>query len=252
MPDFDKLIQEMESLKGYVNGKIVERQSFASFVVAFVKVWKKLQSSIIKHIDTVQKQLTGKMSDISQQVENTEKLLKSELLDTKQSLSDKIENTRSVLEAQLEATTKLLKEEIEEPEDFSEIEEMIESIREQIPAKFDATEIEERISDLEDKIEELAKRKPTTIIQGGNGGVMGRDLVKDIDLSSQLNGVTKTFNTQAIHNVVSVALSSYPYGALRKNIDYTWTPTSITFTDTIDAPTQLASGQACILTVVQG
>lgn len=98
-------------------------------------------------------------------------------------------------------------------------------------------------------------RKLSTRMTQGVGGITGigaRDLVKDIDLSSQLNGVLTTFNIQAIWNVISVNLSSYPYGSLRKGIDYTWTPTSITFTSEIDPTTQLSAGQKCILTVVQG
>lgn len=98
--------------------------------------------------------------------------------------------------------------------------------------------------------EKLAKiKKPSG---GGVTGTGARDLIKDIDLSAQLNGVLTTFNIQSIWNVISVNLSSYPYGSLRKNIDYTWTPTSITFTSTIDPTTQLSAGQQCILTVVQG
>lgn len=105
------------------------------------------------------------------------------------------------------------------------------------------------MEELRNEIEDLKKEKRTTII---NGGVIGRDLIKDLDISSQLDGATKTFNIQAVWNIISVDLSSFPYGSLRKNVDYTWTPTSITFTDQIDAPTQLATGQSCILTVVQG
>lgn len=84
------------------------------------------------------------------------------------------------------------------------------------------------------------------------GAIVGRDVIKDYDLSSRLDGVTKTFNIPAVWNIVSVSLSSYPYGSLRKGIDYTWTPTSITFTSEIDAATQLASGQKCILVIVSG
>lgn len=87
---------------------------------------------------------------------------------------------------------------------------------------------------------------------GGGAGIAGRDIFRDIDLSAQLNGVLTTFNIPVVWNIISVALTSYPYGALRKNIDYTWTPTSITFTSNIDPATQLAAGQQCILTVVTG
>jgi len=107
------------------------------------------------------------------------------------------------------------------------------------------------IKDLRKELDDLKKIKQNNTFMGGLNGLGARELVKDIDLSAQLNGVTTTFNIQAIWNVVSVSLSSYPYGSLRKNIDYTWTPTSITFTSEIDPVTQLSAGQKCILTVVQ-
>lgn len=105
----------------------------------------------------------------------------------------------------------------------------------------------EAIKDLRKELDSLRKLTKSNVI---GGGMIGRDFIKDYDLSSQLDGVTKTFNIPAVWNIVSVALESYPYGALRKNIDYTYTPQTITFTDTIDASTQLASGQACVLTIV--
>lgn len=101
------------------------------------------------------------------------------------------------------------------------------------------------IKDLRRELDELKNRKPQI-----NGGIIGRDLIKDIDISSQLDGIKTTFNIQSIWNVITVDLSSFPYGSLRKNVDYTWTPTSVTFTSQIDPSTQLASGQSCVLTVV--
>lgn len=81
------------------------------------------------------------------------------------------------------------------------------------------------------------------------GGIAGRDLFQDVDLSSQLDGATKTFNIAAVWNIISVHLSSFPH-ALRKGTDFTYTPTSITFTSEIDAALSLASGQTCVLTVI--
>lgn len=80
--------------------------------------------------------------------------------------------------------------------------------------------------------------------------IAGRDIFRDLDISAQFNGVLTTFNIPAVWNVVNVSLSSYPYGSLRKNIDYRYTPTTITFLSTIDPITQLSAGQQCVLTVV--
>ena len=99
-----------------------------------------------------------------------------------------------------------------------------------------------------------AVQKDVATLKSRPAGSIGsaRDFFKDIDISAQLDGSTKTFNIPAVWTIISVDLSSHPYGSLRKSIDYTFTPTTITFTSNIDAATQLASGQQCIITAVVG
>ena len=118
------------------------------------------------------------------------------------------------------------------------------------PPKEGRTGRTENLSDIHDDIKQLKEdmKKQKSRVMGG--GITGRDLFKDIDISTQLDGVTKTFNIQAVWYIIDVDLSSFPYGALRKTIDYTWTNKTITFTDTIDAATQLAAGQSCIIKAV--
>lgn len=108
----------------------------------------------------------------------------------------------------------------------------------------------ESIENLRKELDEL--KRLSARFNSGISGIGARDLVKDIDISDQLDGIKTTFNIQAVWNIFQVSLSSYPYGALRKGIDYTWTPTSVTFTSEIDPAMQLSTGQKCILTVVQG
>ena len=138
------------------------------------------------------------------------------------------------------------------PEEFLPlIEERLPSLGEKIRDGLELLQNEERldmkaIKGLLETLEKLEKKK---VVYGGGGGVVGRDLIKEIDISSQLDGVTKTFNIQGVWNIITVDLSSFPH-ALRKTMDYTWTSTSITFTDQIDAASSLAVGQTCILTVV--
>ena len=131
------------------------------------------------------------------------------------------------------------------------IEERLPSLGEKVRDGLELLQNEERldmkaIKGLLETLEKLEKKK---VVYGGGGGVVGRDLIKEIDISSQLDGVTKTFNIQGVWNIITVDLSSFPH-ALRKTMDYTWTSTSITFTDQIDAASSLAVGQTCILTVV--
>ena len=68
----------------------------------------------------------------------------------------------------------------------------------------------EDVNNLRKELDELRKK----ISLGGGtfigGGTMGRDLIKDIDLSASLDGVTKTFNIQAVWNIITVDLSSFP------------------------------------------
>jgi len=125
----------------------------------------------------------------------------------------------------------------------------------EIPPPFDPTALEfsiekivESLNLLQKEVEELKKRK-SGVSRRGMFGLGVRELVQDIDISPQLNGVTKTFNIPAIYKIITVDLSSFP-NALRKNIDYTYTGTTITFTDEIDAASSLAAGQTAILTVI--
>lgn len=98
--------------------------------------------------------------------------------------------------------------------------------------------LEEELKKLRKQISELSSRPM--------GGVATRDIVKSMDISAQLDGVTKTFQTSAMYRVITVLLSSTP-SALRENVDYVWSDTSITFTSEINASTSLASGQSVII-----
>lgn len=109
----------------------------------------------------------------------------------------------------------------------------------------DLEEIRTRIQELSDKIDKLPKQ--TQWFTGG--AASPREFIKNIDISAQLNGSDKTFNIHAVYSIVSVHCSSFPH-ALRPTIDYTWTPTSITFTSEIDAASTLASGQTVIITAI--
>lgn len=102
------------------------------------------------------------------------------------------------------------------------------------------------IKNLEKYVKQYA---PKSSSAPSGGGIVGRDIVRNYDLSDQLDGVTKTFNLPALWSIISVATSSFP-NVLRPIVDYTNTSQSITFTDEIDASTTLAEGQTVVITLV--
>src|SRR3990167_948535 len=132
------------------------------------------------------------------------------------------------------------------------VKETAEGIREKLESLKGENRLDkEAIRGLEEELnalkEELVKGK--RFVGGGGGSVNARGLIKAIDISSSLNGVTTTFDIQAVWRVIDIKLSSKP--VLRETTDWTWTPTSVTFTSEINASTDLLFGQSCILIVAE-
>ncbi len=75
--------------------------------------------------------------------------------------------------------------------------------------------------------------------------------VKLYELSSELDGVTKTFTIPNNKRVLSVNSTSFPFSAFKPTTDYVTTSTSITFTSEIDASSTLASGQTLLILYVE-
>lgn len=105
------------------------------------------------------------------------------------------------------------------------------------------------VEGLRDELERLDKKKSGS---GGNmmvaGPASGGRIVKYHDLSSSLDGSTKTFSLPAFWRVISVHFSSAPWIA-RPTTDYTTDASvmTITFTDQIDASTVLSQPQSVII-----
>lgn len=97
------------------------------------------------------------------------------------------------------------------------------------------------------------KNKPGVQMSSGKGGRLGRGTgnpTKYYDLSSLLDGVTKTFAIPANLRVLDVRSSSAPF-AFRQTTDYTYTATSLTFTSEINAASTLKSGQTIYIIYVE-
>src|SRR3990167_32225 len=107
------------------------------------------------------------------------------------------------------------------------------------------------IKDLEDKLKNLEKKIKMggQMIYAGGGSGSGGRIVKALDLSAELNGSTRVFNTQAFWRPISVHLSSFP-NILRETTDFTWTPTSLTLTSQV-SDIAISAGQTLIFVIAE-
>jgi hypothetical protein len=93
---------------------------------------------------------------------------------------------------------------------------------------------------LDKKIKELTEL--VMLNYGGHGG----SRISAYDLSSSLNGVTKTFTIPNHSKIVQVTSSSTPF-VFRPTVDFTDTATTIVFDVGVDAPSMLSNGQSIII-----
>ena len=109
--------------------------------------------------------------------------------------------------------------------------------------------LREEIEDMREKLRSVSRDRRAPIVS--IGGSTARNFVKEIDISDQFDGSTKTFNIGAFYRILTVDLSSFPH-SLRKQTDYTYNANAgtITFSSEIDAATSLAEGQTGIITLV--
>lgn len=104
----------------------------------------------------------------------------------------------------------------------------------------------EAIENLREELDDLKKRILAKNGMGFVGGGGGGRIMKAYDLSPLFDGVTKTFNLPTMWRIIGVHMTN-DLAVLRENIDFTYTPTSITFTSEIDASTRLANGEVCVI-----
>lgn len=244
--------------------KIIEFDEKVEEVIADAKDF---QSAIIENINDFEQKVSKKIVNIQKGDPGDSYVLTDK---DKQDIADSITITDEDIEAIAKSVpVKYIPKIVERVETIKEVPMVTNQIVEKTVEKIDKTETgetivekinalptdtdefkigAEHIKGLIDTIAELRSQIKNSSTPAG--GVVGRSVFKDIDLSADLDGSTKTFNIPSVYNILNVNLSSFPYGSLRKNIDFTYTSNSITFTDEIDAATQLSAGQACVLTVV--
>lgn len=93
------------------------------------------------------------------------------------------------------------------------------------------------LEEWEKSIESRISNSPRTIVGPRNG-----NSVQYYDISSELDGSTKSFNIPTNRRVLQVIGSSFPFN-FRPLIDYTVDGRTLTFSSEIDEATSLASGQ---------
>lgn len=250
--DIKEQLKEIAEIKSKMTAGMATEKDLLRFADYVLNLFNKLKTDIKDEIGENVKELSGRIRLAFDIVKGIEEDLKKENIANLNKLSQQIDKLTTSIYSEIT----LIRNDIPTLPDLTYLEEMIRGIKiPQIPEVIPVKELREnfkkigeRLDDLENEIENVKKIKPINTVT--NHSIVGRDIIQPIDISSQLDGVTKTFNIQAIYTIVSVSLSSYPYGSLRNGIDFTYTPTSITFTSEIDAETQLSSGQKCIIIAV--
>lgn len=115
-----------------------------------------------------------------------------------------------------------------------EVRDSLETLKDENRLDFSAIKgWKEELKDFFGKIGQPAQSHP--ILRHGH-------TVNSYDLSDHLDGITSTFNIPAVWQIISVHSTSFPF-SFRQTVDFTWTPTTITFTSQIDPATTLAAGQ---------
>ena len=125
------------------------------------------------------------------------------------------------------------------------LQEIVDETIRQIPKQEEKIFEIKDIKNLQEELDRLRKLKQPTFFSGGGG--VSKHNVAVHDLSASLNGVLKTFSLPAFWKIIDVKLSSVP--VLRLTTDYTadGSAHTITFTSEVNAATDLASGQSCIV-----
>jgi len=108
--------------------------------------------------------------------------------------------------------------------------------------------LEEELKELSKRIKSLTQTQNAGIYQQGSSSSGGKT-VTAIDLSADLNGSKRVFAIHTVWRVITVHLTSSPT-IMREGIDYTWTPTSITFTSEV-SDNALSSGQSLLIVAAE-
>lgn len=239
----------------------VKRDELAMMVKKILESVKAIETRILNNVAQNKDGLESEITKVQRELTNAEMRMNAMTGDMHSKSMTSLQNAVK----QLNEEVNKVQEQIPNMPDIPDYTEYFGGIESKIKVLFDSTTGEnvrntlealpegdklaiDAIEGLRKELNELKKAKSANM---NGGGIVGRDIVKNYDLSSHLNGVTKTFNIPGVWSIISVACSSFP-NVLRPVIDYTNTDSTITFTSEIDAGTTLATGQTVVLTIVSG
>lgn len=267
----DKIIQQLS--KEITRMRPVNMSDIEGIVLSFLQSLKDLKKSLEDNMESHKSEMNGYNEEHNGKMEEMHKCMSEmeseldEMLAESKTYTD--EQVKSLLDkyAKIVSDIKDIKDNMPSMPDLSDINAKIEQAYkkfeeienrkpEEIQPEFirdqlEAIEVEEEkltieaigflrkeLDELKAKISSLSLGSGKTMFVGGGGRT-----VRSYDLSSQLDGVTKTFNLPAMYRIISVHSSSTPF-TFRQTTDYTWTTTSITFTSEVNAETTLNTGQS--------
>ena len=269
MPENSKL-QKLEEIIKIVERDVPSTSEVAELVATIIQVVKETKEFLEKQAIENKKDLNSFVNRATEQ----EVTKIAEALDVLEKKAEKV--TKSINEKtklDLDSITKNLYLElsklrslIPKEANFTEVYGKIKEVEGKIPKvpdeigaekvrdKLESLEGEERLKiksiyKLREELDELKKKIDSKVMPMGGGSSGGGRIVKTYDLSDSLNGVLKTFSLPAFWRVLVVHLASSPFSASRPTTDYTTDASAmtITFTAQIDAATQLATGQSCLI-----
>lgn len=225
----DKIDKDKNEMKGHSDEHEIKIDEINNYISKIESGLDKITSESKTYTDEQVKSMLDKYAKIVSEIKD--------IKDTMPSMPD-LSDINSKIE---QAYNKFEEIENRKPEEIKP-----EFIRDQL----ELIEVEEEklkieaIGFLRKELDDL-KAKISSISFGGNTAFVGGGgrQVRSYDLSSQLDGVTKTFNLPAMYRIISVHSSSTPF-TFRQTTDYTWTTTSITFTSEVNAETTLNTGQS--------
>lgn len=250
--------QQLQKMLATLDPDRLTKEEFVDAFEKAVEMWLALKKDLINEITTEAEKSRKQSSDENTTTrtsleQSVDRKLNTFLTEASQKLNkalresdlavnfmrDKVRELRDGVDADERRVAEMVLEMIELPEQKEitpeEVRDMLETLEGDERLDIDAIR---GLRELLEKTEKLAQSAATRVIASPRGQVKALDL----NDYGPLDGVTKTFNLPNMWRLISVHSSSFPHSFV-ENTDYTWTPTSITFTDEIDADSTLAAGQ---------